>query len=269
MNYSSRSTYFKLCAGCRVLVSGCLFAAAGSLSAQTIWTAGTGDWNTPGNWTLGVPNSASGTTFDAQIKNGGTAQLSAPGASVRRMRVGVFAGGGHLEVNGGGLTVTEDLILNFEGSGVATTTVQLGGIVTVPATVVGYSGAGESRFLITGAGSRVNATTSFVVGRAGSAVLTLTDGGALAVGNGTLPLQVGTLPSNYVSYLVIGNGGAAGVLQASEGAARSRKWQPAIRSHRRSHVCHADYWHRQRTQVGPRHDDAFRYELLQRHHRRR
>ncbi|MEX2168356.1 MAG: hypothetical protein WD851_03525 [Pirellulales bacterium] len=214
MNRFSRSTYFKLCAGCRVLVSGCLFAAAGSLSAQTIWNAGTGNWNTAANWTLGVPNSASGTTFDAQIKNGGTAQLSAPGASVRRMRVGVNAGGGNLEVNGGGLTVTEDFILNFEGLGVATTTVQSGGIVTVPATVVGYSVAGTSIFLITGGGSRVNATTSFVVGRGATGTLTLANGGTLAVGNGTLPLEIATLAGS-TGYVNIGNGGTAGVLQAS------------------------------------------------------
>ena len=187
----------------------------GSALAQTIWNTTTGNWNAPANWTLGVPNSASGTTFDAQIKNGGTAQLSAPGASVRRMRVGVSAGGGNLEVNGGGLTITDDLILNFQGTGTATTSVQNGGIVTVPATAVGDSGAGQSIFLITGAGSRVNATTSFVVGRAARGTLTLADGGTLAVGNGTLPLVIATLAGRD-GALLIGNGGVAGVLQASE-----------------------------------------------------
>ena len=202
---------------------GLLFAAlllafslpTGSAVAQTIWNTTTGNWNTAGNWTLGVPNSTSGTTFDAQIKNGGTAQLSTAGGSVRRMRVGVNAGGGNLEVNGGGLTITDDLILNFQGTGTATMTVQLGGIVTVPATVVGDSSTGLSAFKITGAGSRVNATSGFQVGRNGHGVLILADGGTLAVGDGIQPLKVATNGGSIGTVSIGLNGGAAGVLQAS------------------------------------------------------
>ena len=217
MNCSSRSMYLKLRVGCRALISCCLFAVAGSLSAQTLWTnPSTNNWNTPGNWTLGVPNSASGTTFDAVIENGGTAQLLDPGASVRRLRVGRAAGPGHLQVNAGDLTVTDNFHLN-EGSqpGQQTlVTVQLGGTVTAPATVVGYSSTGHATFFITGAGSTVDATTSFVVGRAASGSLILADGGTLAIGGGTLPLQIATVAGSF-GEVNIGHGGAAGVLEAS------------------------------------------------------
>jgi T5SS/PEP-CTERM-associated repeat protein len=82
-------------------------------------------------------------------------------------------------VNGGGLTVTNDFYLNEGGSGAASTSVRSGGNVTVPAMVVGYSNLGPpANFLITGAGSRLDATASVVVGRAGYGTLTLADGGS-------------------------------------------------------------------------------------------
>jgi len=192
-----------------------VLSTPGASSGQTIWQAGTGNWNTPGNWTLGVPNSASGITFDAQIKNGGTSQLLTSGATVRRLRVGVAAGGGQLEVNGGGLTVTDNFHLNEGGTGFASTTVQSGGIVTAPTTVVGHSSTGQSNFSIIGGGSRVNATSSFVVAQAGRGVLILGDGGTLAVGSGALPLDIATLAGS-IGAVLIGDGGAPGVLQASE-----------------------------------------------------
>ena len=52
------------------------------------------------------------------------------------------------------------------------------------------------------------------MGRAGYGMLTLADGGTLAIGNGTLPLQIATLAGSD-GTVFIGNGGAAGVLQAS------------------------------------------------------
>ena len=50
-----------------------LFVALARItSAQTIWNAQTGDWFQPANWSDGVPDSAT----DAQINNGGTAQIA-------------------------------------------------------------------------------------------------------------------------------------------------------------------------------------------------
>ena len=107
--------------------------------AQTTWTAGTSDWFTPTNWTLGVPNVASGTAFDAIIANGGAAQLSAVGGSVRRLRVGLAGGPGSLLVDGGTLGVTENLHLNEGNAGPASVTVINGATVTSPSTIVGFS----------------------------------------------------------------------------------------------------------------------------------
>jgi hypothetical protein len=99
MNASSQFKNLKRRFCARALVCCCLFTAGSDAVGQTSWPANpaiVGDWATASNWTLGVPNASSGTAFDARIDNGGTAQLSLAGASVRRMRVGTSAGGGGL-----------------------------------------------------------------------------------------------------------------------------------------------------------------------------
>jgi hypothetical protein len=58
-----------------VLAALAMLAAGNRCSAQTVWTAATSDWFTPGNWTLGVPNAASGTTFDAIIDANGSVTI--------------------------------------------------------------------------------------------------------------------------------------------------------------------------------------------------
>jgi fibronectin-binding autotransporter adhesin len=165
-----------------------LAASADFGFGQTVWQAGTGDWFTAANWTLGVPNSASPTAFDAIISNGGTAQLQAPGGSVRRMRVGVVGGPGSLLVNAGTLNVTDDLHLNEGSAGPASMTVQGGSTVTAIDTVVGFSSAFSTSFLISDPGTVYNATTSFIVGQSGAGLATLTvqNGAVLASGTSTM-----------------------------------------------------------------------------------
>ena len=168
---------------------------AGNLcSAQTVWTAGTSEWFTPANWTLGVPNAASGTTFDAIIANGGTAQLSVPGGSVRRLRVGVLGGRGSLLVDGGKLVVTENLHLNEGSNGLAAVIVQGASTVTSPSTIVGHSSAFNTSFLISDPGTVYNATAAFIVGQSGASVASLTvgNGAVLASGTSTLGSQAGS-----------------------------------------------------------------------------
>jgi hypothetical protein len=54
-------------------LTGLILATIGSLCfAQTMWTAGTGDFLTPGNWSAGVPTIG----VEGVINNGGTAQLT-------------------------------------------------------------------------------------------------------------------------------------------------------------------------------------------------
>ncbi len=164
-----------------------LWVTSGAVG-QTLWQAGTGDWFTESNWTLGVPNVASPTAFDAIIANSGTAQLQSPGASVRRLRVGLAGGPGHLLIEGGELTVTDNLHLNEGSAGAASVIVQGGSTVTAPSTVVGYSSNFATSFLISGVGTVYNATTSFAVGRLGAdtASLTVEDGALLTSGTSTI-----------------------------------------------------------------------------------
>ena len=179
MNRSSQ-TCFQLCVGARAILFLCIFAAAGSASAQTQWTAGTGDWFDNNNWSLDVPNSASGDSFDAIIANGGTAQLQAPGGSVRRFRVGLVAGTGNLLIDAGTLNVTDDLHVNEGSAGPSSVIIQNGSTVTAVDTVVGFNSAANTSFLISGAGTVYNATNDFNVGRLGAGAASLTvDAGAV------------------------------------------------------------------------------------------
>jgi T5SS/PEP-CTERM-associated repeat protein len=173
----------------RALLGLVVFSLAPNFAcAQTFWTAGVDDWFTASNWNLGVPDAASGTTFDAVIANGGTAQLQAPGGSVFRLRVGRHEGPGHLLIDGGSLTVTGNLHLNEGSTGTASVIVQGGSTVTAPSTVVGYSSDFATSFQIAGAGTVYNATGSFTVGRlgTGSASLTVEDSAVLASGTSAI-----------------------------------------------------------------------------------
>ncbi|MDZ4657670.1 MAG: hypothetical protein SH868_08830 [Bythopirellula sp.] len=157
------------------------FLATDTTCGQTLWTAGTGDWFDNNNWSLDVPNIASGTSFDAIIANGGTAQLQLPGGSVRRLRVGLVGGTGNLLIDGGTLNVTDDFHLNEGSAGSASVIVQNGSTVTALDTVVGFNSNHPTSFLIAGAGTAYTATNDFNVGRlgAGAASLTVDDGAVL------------------------------------------------------------------------------------------
>src|SRR6187431_2622258 len=64
------------------------FLLASHAYGQTFWSDGVGSWFSAFNWTAGVPNPASATSFDARIDNGGIAQILAGGGSVRRITLG-------------------------------------------------------------------------------------------------------------------------------------------------------------------------------------
>jgi T5SS/PEP-CTERM-associated repeat protein len=161
--------------------------AVDGVHGQTTWQAGTGDWFAPANWTLGVPNAGSATAFDAIISNGGTAQIQGPGGSVRRLRPGV-TGAGHLFIDGGELTVTENLHVNEGVAGNSTITVAGGSVVSSPSTIVGFNSSSNSSFLIADPGTVVTAATQFIVGNlgAGTGTLTIESGGVLNSGVGAI-----------------------------------------------------------------------------------
>ena len=95
--------------------------------------------------------------------------------------MGLAAGGGNLLVDASTLNVTENLHLNETSAAPASVTVQNGSTVTSPSTIVGYSSAFPTNFLITGAGTTYHATTQFLVGNtgAGTPSLTVENGGWL------------------------------------------------------------------------------------------
>jgi hypothetical protein len=85
----------------------------------------------------------SATSFDAQINNGGIAQIFSPGASVRRITLGNLSGqGGGLLVDLGSLNVTENLRLG-ENGGMGNMTIRNDADVSASQTILGvFSGSG-------------------------------------------------------------------------------------------------------------------------------
>jgi T5SS/PEP-CTERM-associated repeat protein len=187
----------------------------------TKWTDGIGNANTPSNWSLGVPSSTNPAVSTAVIDNGGTAQILAPGANTLEMRVGSATGQGNLLVDNGGLTVTLDFLVNEGSAGASSVTVQNGATVTSPSSVVGHSSAHASNFLISGAGTKFNATSNFVVGRsgAGAAALTIQNGGWLDAAAST----IGSLAGSNGTATISGSGSkwtvAGGFAAGDQGAA--------------------------------------------------
>src|SRR2546425_1182686 len=118
--------------------------------AHTVWTDGIGDWFTPSNWSAGVPNFVD----DAEINNGGTAQIGSPGAKAGNLYLGVGTfDSGNLLISGSGiLTNSSGLLVGLSGSGVLT--VQNGGAVSDFRGFVGTLADSNGSAVVEGAGSR-------------------------------------------------------------------------------------------------------------------
>jgi autotransporter-associated beta strand protein/T5SS/PEP-CTERM-associated repeat protein len=184
--------------------------------SEFIGFSGTGTFNHTGG--TNTVNASGVGSFDLGGFAGatGTYNLSGTGALTVNAHEYIGDGGtGVFNQTGGTNTIAagKNLYLGFSnGRGDYNLS---GGTLTAPAVFVGYANTGlQSNFLITGAQSRVNATTSFVVGRAGAGTLTVADGGTLSIGNGTLPLEIETVGGGS-GFVYIGKDGGAGVLQAS------------------------------------------------------
>jgi len=188
--------------GAAICLVGLLLSS--SAPAQTIWSDATGSWFTPGNWNNGVPNPASGTAFDARIDNGGTAQIFAPGASVRRITLGGLSGqSGNIVVDTGSLNVTENLHLGE--SGLATVTVKNGGQITSQFTRIGrFAGSGGTA-TISGNGSSWSTTADFLVGETGSGSLTINQGADVTVGGNFLVAGAAAAQGSSVSLSGVGS----------------------------------------------------------------
>ena len=145
--------------------TGCPVAAAsgpvGGTALGGSWTldAGTGDWNTAGNWDpAGVP---SGAGDNAIIDNGGTAQITSAAPTAGGVIVGHTNGGsGTLQIlSGGSLTAnnTTAAIGNFAGS--------------------------TGTMLVDGTGAFNSGSFAITVGNSGTGTLTVSDGGTVTTTN--------------------------------------------------------------------------------------
>jgi hypothetical protein len=98
------------------------FAFAQTCTQTTNWRAGTGSWFTASNWDNGVPNSAT----NAQINNGGTAQITSSLQPANACTVTLGNGefdSGTVSINGASgaaLTVAGRVIVGNAGTGSAT-----------------------------------------------------------------------------------------------------------------------------------------------------
>jgi T5SS/PEP-CTERM-associated repeat protein len=124
------------------------FSFSSSLTlAQTVWTDATGDWFTAGNWSAGVPNSAT----DAQVNNGGTAQVGATGAAAKSLTLGLNAAdsGTVSVILGSSLSVTNQIIVGDAGTGAMNVT-DGSTVLDTSSDIIGNGGTGT---VTVGAGS--------------------------------------------------------------------------------------------------------------------
>jgi T5SS/PEP-CTERM-associated repeat protein len=141
-----------------IFLSGCLLLGLAPTGfTQTIWQTQTGDWFQPVNWSDGVPTSST----DAQINNGGTAQIEADAAVASNLTFGFGAADlGNLLVSGSGsLQVTSGLAIGNAGTG--SLTIQGGATVTDDtAGIGGFPDSSTGIVVVDGAGSTWSNNTS-------------------------------------------------------------------------------------------------------------
>ncbi len=213
-----------------------LLAASPAAATDYHWTAGTGDWFTPGNWDASaIPVAPSLIT---SIDNGGTAQVQAPGAWANYLYVGdsgtgtlaVSSGGtlsnyaftlgsnagshGTATVNGAGATWTLVTGMTVGNNGTGTLTIGNGGAVSAASGsgFIGRNAGGTGTLTVDGAGSTWTSAT-FRVGEVGTGTVNITGGGKVNVGGGTASADLARTGGS--ATLNIGNGGSAGVLNAN------------------------------------------------------
>lgn len=154
-----------------------VFVAATSAvraGGETTWTDGTGDWFNPANWSAGVP----ATNGNARVNNGGTAQVTSPGAAAATVDLGVGAADtGNLSVSGAGRL---DATLNVAVRGRGNLSITDGAIVTGGRFVMGDQAGSNGVALVSGAGSRWDNLVVCFIGFLGEATLDITNGGEVS-----------------------------------------------------------------------------------------
>jgi len=166
------------------------FLVAGAARAQNIWAAGTGSWFVPGNWSpAAVPTAAD----DAQINNGGTAQILSGAAVSADSYLAISPGSmGTVLVSGPGSTWTNTsafLVVGFGGTGLLT--IQNGGAVSNDFGFIGSEGGSNGTGLVTGSGSNWTNINGLSVGSRGTGLLTIQNGATVSSNGGRIGENIG------------------------------------------------------------------------------
>jgi T5SS/PEP-CTERM-associated repeat protein len=176
----------------------------------TIWThTGAGDWFNSSNWSTQVPTCTGGICpplngpVEAQINNGGTAQITTSGASACEVFLGKSAGDkGNLSVNHGTLQQCNEMWVGYEGKG--TLSITNGGVVT---SFLGASIASRQNssgtVTVDGTNSQWTVTANGLLyvggtinGAGGTGLLTVTNGGTVTSSGIVQVYKSGTLTGN-------------------------------------------------------------------------
>ena len=189
--------------------------------AQTNWTNGTADfnWNTPGNWTAGVPNAAVTATVNGN-SSFATPVIFSAGATGAANVLNIDGGGSVQVANGASLAIT-DLLGVGQSTGFASSSMVIGNggagtVGALRATVGGGTQLGQ--VVVDGAGAVLtvspagSGTNGFLVGGSSNGDLFINNGGVVNV-NGTGILQLGTAGGGN-GTLTIGQITAGGNLNA-------------------------------------------------------
>jgi T5SS/PEP-CTERM-associated repeat protein/autotransporter-associated beta strand protein len=220
----------------RPLASLCVFAAlamtASAALADTAWTATTGNWLDPNNWSAGVPQPD---TSIGIIGNGGTAQVSAGLAQSHSIDVGSGGPGaisiqnagtlaiylaltmgrnpgdvGNIRVDGANSSLRvptfgayDSFFLVIGKRGVGNMTVVNGATVyDAPALNAAFSTGSLANIVIDGAGSAWNGASSAEIGDHGSALLTVRNGATFT----STDARLAVYKESYATALVDGVG---------------------------------------------------------------
>lgn len=182
----------------RGFASACVLAFLPSLSsAQTVWIDGRGDWFDSSNWSAGVPHPEQ----DAEINNGGEAQVQNGGATGRLVTLGRAAGeAGTLAVTGQGtLTLTGNRVARSAalvgGAGSGVLNITRGGVLMTDFTAIAAGNGSTGVANVDGAGSQLltrgdltspGNSGSVAVGNSGNGTLNVTNGGFVSGGFGSV-----------------------------------------------------------------------------------
>ncbi len=202
-------------------VTALALSTSAAFAATTTWTDSTGSWFTDGNWDNHVPTC----TTDAQINNGGTAQVSSPLqiGYAHDLTLGLnTADSGNVSVtgvNGGSLSICGSVFVAYRGTGSMTVTNggTVGGAVATSGNVSIASLAGQ--LWVSNGSAKVDGNSTWTVsgefdvggttsGAGGTGLLSVTNGGTVSAGTSVHVWNSGTLSGNGTVNVNSGSGTA-------------------------------------------------------------